>query len=72
MAAPANVTLCCTGDTLATVSEGQSMIQLDSDTQVQILKRKKKTLERHKFFQLELMRERLKPAAVGSHSASMR
>lgn len=33
---------------------------------------KKKTLERHTFFQLELMRVRLKPAAVGSHSASMR
>lgn len=38
MAAPANVTLCCIGDTLATVSEGQSVIQSDSETQVQILK----------------------------------
>lgn len=69
MAAPANVTLCCTRDTLATVSEGQSMIQSDSSPD---LKKKKKTLERHTFFQLELMRVRLKPAAVGSHSASMR
>lgn len=47
MAAPANVTLCCTRDTLATVSEGQSMIQSDSSPD---LKKKKKNFgETHVF-----------------------